>query len=263
MWAVGVGILLAMFYVIDIRNYRRAPAGIREKETGSEFWRFEGLPNLFFLAVILIAASVNRPPFLREALMLGAALGSWFTTKKDVHASNHFSFGPVKEVAILFVGIFGTMIPALDWLQANAARLREPTAGLFYFGTGALSSLLDNAPTYLCFLKAALGRFVDPAALGPLAAASPHLNSDQLQVALFLADAKLHPYLLAISIGAVFFGANTYIGNGPNFMVKAIADHQKVHTPSFLGYIWKYTMTCMLPMLVVVWWLFFRSVPPG
>lgn len=259
MWAVGVGLLLAMFYIIDSRNYLRAPADVREKETASETWRFEGLSNLFFLAVILVAASVNRPPFLREALMLGAALGSWFATPKSVHESNHFNFAPVKEVAILFVGIFGAMMPALDWLQANAARLREPTPGLFYFGSGALSSVLDNAPTYLCFLKAGLGRFVDPSAVAPFAVAHPHFSADQVQVTLLLADARLHPYLVAISIGAVFFGANTYIGNGPNFMVKAIADHQKVHTPGFLAYIWKYTLTCMVPMLVIVWWLFFRS----
>ena len=93
-----------------------------------------------------------------------------------------------------------------------------------------LSSVLDNAPTYLCFLSAAYGLFAKPA----------------------------DSYILAISIGAVFFGANTYIGNGPNFMVKSIADHQKVHTPGFLGFIFRYTLPCMVPMLLLIWLLFFR-----
>ena len=259
MWCAGVGILLAIFFVVDHRNYLRATKVVREKQTASEKWRFDGLPNLFFLAVILAATAVNDPPFLREGLMLAAALGSWFTTAKPVHESNHFTWGPIKEVAILFIGIFGTMIPALDWLQANAARLHDPNAGLFYWGCGGLSGVLDNAPTYLCFLKAAIGRFVDPAAVAHMKLAHQSLSTDHIQVGLLLADPKLTGYLLAVSIGSVFFGANTYIGNGPNFMVKAIADQQKVHTPGFLTYIIRFTLPFMLPMLVIVWWLFFRG----
>jgi len=161
-------------------------------------------------------------------------------------------------VAILFIGIFGTMIPALDWLQGNASRLENPSPGFFFFGSGSLSSVLDNAPTYLCFLKAAIGRFVDPAAVAQ-ARAHSSLTTDQIQVSYFLSDVKLSSYLLAISIGSVFFGANTYIGNGPNFMVKAIADHQKVHTPSFINYVIKYTVPFMAPMVLVVWLIFFRK----
>jgi Na+/H+ antiporter NhaD/arsenite permease-like protein len=259
MWCAGVGLLLAMFYFVDERNYLRAPAAIREQETAHESWRFEGLSNLFFLAVILVATTINRPPFLREVLMSTAALASWFTTSKGVHESNHFSWGPVKEVAILFIGIFGTMIPALDWLETNAGKVQDPNPGLFFFGSGALSSVLDNAPTYLCFLKAAIGRFVDPAAVAQVQAAHQSLTTDQIQVSCLLGDARLSAYLLAISIGSVFFGANTYIGNGPNFMVKAIADHQKVHTPTFLGYVVRYTLPFMVPMVLVVWLLFFRG----
>jgi Na+/H+ antiporter NhaD/arsenite permease-like protein len=110
---------------------------------------------------------------------------------------------------------------------------------VFYFGSGALSSVLDNAPTYLSFLSALRG-------------ASGEQNISVL----------LNHYpsiVLAISTGAVFFGANTYIGNGPNFMVKAIADHQKVHTPTFIDYVWKFTLPFMVPMLIVVWFLFLRS----
>jgi Na+/H+ antiporter NhaD/arsenite permease-like protein len=237
-WLTGLAILLAMFYVVDARNYRRAPKPVREEQTAHERWRFEGLSNLFFLAVILGAVFVNRPPFLRELLMVAAALGSYFTTQKSVHESNHFTLHPIKEVAILFVGIFATMMPALDWLTAHASRFGSPTPGVFFFGSGLLSSVLDNAPTYLSFLSALLGA----SGLKDVPALLVH-----------------HPDgILATSAGAVFFGANTYIGNGPNFMVKAIADHQKVHTPTFLGYIAKFTVPFMLPMLVIVWLLFFR-----
>ncbi len=241
MWLTGVGILLAMFYVVDNLNFRRASKAVREKETAHETWRFDGLANLFFLAVIISAVFINPPPFLREALMLAAAAGSYFTTNKSVHESNHFSFHPVKEVAVLFVGIFATMMPALDWLALNADKLlgTHPAPGIFYFGSGTLSSVLDNAPTYLSFLSALFG------------------TSGTSDIHALLA---LHPkFIIAISIGSVFFGANTYIGNGPNFMVKAIADQQKVHTPTFVDYVWKFTLPFMLPMIVVVWWIFFRS----
>jgi Na+/H+ antiporter NhaD/arsenite permease-like protein len=258
MWFTGVGLLLFMFFVVDNRNFMRASKIIRDKETAHETWRFDGLFNLFFLAVILYATTINNQNFVREALMAAAAFLSWFTTNKNVHESNHFQWTPVKEVAILFIGIFGTMIPALDWLQANAARLQDPNPALFYFGSGTLSSVLDNSPTYLCFLKAAIGRFVDPVAVARIQAAHLSLTTDQIQVSFFLASVKLSAYLVAISIGSVFFGANTYIGNGPNFMVKAIADHQNVHTPSFLDYIWRFTLPYMLPMVLLVWWFFFR-----
>ena len=216
--------------------------------------------RILFLGVILGATTINHPLFLREAIMVGAALGSWFTTPRQVHESNHFSWTPVKEVAILFVGIFGTMIPALDWLQSNASRLENPNLGMFYFGSGSLSSVLDNAPAALCFLKAAIGRFVDPVFVTQAHAANHLLTTDQIQVSFFLADIKLKGYLLAISIGSVFFGANTYIGNGPNFLVKAIADHQKVHTPSFVHYVTRFTVPFMVPMVIIVWFLFFRGL---
>ena len=210
-WLTALVILLAMFYIVDAKNYLRAPKQLREEMTHQDEWRLDGLLNLFFLAVILGAVFINKPPFLREALMLGAALLSYFTTQKQVHESNHFNLNPIKEVAILFVGIFATMMPALDWLAANAGRMGSPKPGIFFFGSGALSSVLDNAPTYLSFLSALLGA-----------------TGTQSVPALV----QLHPTgILAVSTGAVFFGANTYIGNGPNFMVKAIADHQKVHTP--------------------------------
>ncbi len=238
-WLTGVSVLLAMFYAVDSRNFARAPKPVREELTADEKWHFDGTANLFFLAIILGAVFVNHPPFLREILMIAAAAGSYLTTGKSVHEANQFNFHPVKEVAILFIGIFGTMIPALDWLAANAGRLSHPAPGLFYFGSGTLSSVLDNAPTYLSFLSALFGV----------------ANSNDIHYLL-----AHHPLaILAISAGSVFFGANTYIGNGPNFMVKAIADHQKVHTPTFVAYIGRFTIPFMLPMLVLVWFLFFRG----
>jgi Na+/H+ antiporter NhaD/arsenite permease-like protein len=282
-----------MFFVVDSLNFRRAPATVREKETAHEQWRFLGLRNVSFLAVVLVSVLINHPPFLREALMIGAAAGSYFTTQKRVHESNDFNFGPLKEVAILFAGIFVTMMPALDWLQYNAARLGEPGPGFFFWGSGALSSVLDNAPTYLSFLSAASGAFIGPDTAAAIlayvkahgadlsAAAGPHsgeicqaisslqthfpkellhgnVSQDHAEMALLLANPFYAKCLKAISIGSVFFGANTYIGNGPNFMVKAIADQQKAHTPTFLGYVVRFTLPYMLPMLLVVWWLFFR-----
>ncbi len=239
MWAVGLSILLAMFYVVDSLNYLRAPKTVRERETAHETWKFEGLPNLFFLAVILIAVFINQPPFLRELLMVAAALGSYFTTHKSVHEANDFNFHPIQEVAILFIGIFATMMPALDWLESNAGLPASPSTAFFYWSCGSLSSVLDNAPTYLSFFSALVGAVHN--------ADVPHLLATQtLDV-------------VAVSVAAVFFGANTYIGNGPNFMVKAIADHNKIHTPTFFGFVFKYTLPYLLPMLVIVWWLFFRG----
>ncbi len=291
MWATGLGILMAMFFAVDRRNYLKAPRRVREQvaEPADQF-RFEGLGNLGFLAMIIGAVLfLEKPPFVREAVMFAAAAGSYFTTRKPIHDANHFNWHPFKEVAVLFVGIFATMMPALDWLQQNAGSMGRPGPGFFYWGSGVLSSVLDNAPTYLSFLKAIFGAFIDGDTInavqqlvqhngtGLSAAVEPvrhtfealqkhhadHLASgtvgvEEIEVAFLLGNVQFNNYLLAISIGAVFFGANTYIGNGPNFMVKSIADQQKVRTPTFLGFVFKFTLPFMVPMLIIVWWLFFR-----
>ena len=186
------------------------------------------------------------------------------------------------------------MMPALDWLQANAGRLQEASPGLFYWGSGVLSSVLDNAPTYLCFLEASFGRFVDPDIVKqvaqlvqnhgtglanvtgphalqinetfralqqfhPAALAARQSTADQIQVAALLGNVKWSAYVVAVSVGAVFSQANALtLANGPNFMVKAIADQQNVSTPDFLSYIWKYTLPYLLPMLLLIWLIFFR-----
>jgi Na+/H+ antiporter NhaD/arsenite permease-like protein len=241
MWVTGVGMLLAFFYILDRRNFARAPCEIREIETAHETWKFDGLANLFFLAVIVGAVFIKRPPFLREAIMLATALASYFTTTKSVHEANRFDFHPIQEVAVLFAGIFATMIPALDWLDLNARGLlgAKPAAAIFYFGTGTLSSVLDNAPTYLSFLSALSG------------------TSSAKGIGELLSGETLN--LVALSVGAVFFGAATYIGNGPNFMVKAIAEQEKVPMPTVPGFVGKFTLPFLLPVLLAVWLIFFRG----
>lgn len=243
-WCIGVFGLIAIFYVLDVKNFLRAPKPVRDKETAHETWKVDGLHNLGFLALILGAVFVRTPPGLSEVLMVGAAVGSYFTTPKPVHEANDFTFAPVKEVAWLFLGIFATMVPALDYLEGHAGALGLNSAMKFYWFTGALSGVLDNAPTYLTFLAAAMGR--------------QHLSlNSAADVAAFTAQ---HGHeLVAISLGAVFFGAITYIGNGPNFMVKSIADAAKVKTPSFGEYFFRYALPVLVPLFALVGLLFFYS----
>ncbi|HEV7867899.1 MAG TPA: sodium:proton antiporter [Chthoniobacteraceae bacterium] len=243
-WLVGVFGLISVFYVLDWRNFRRAPRAIREKETAHEEWRFDGLHNSIFLAAILVG--VFLPFGWREAVMVGAALASWFSTSRRIHESNAFDFFPIKEVAWLFAGIFTTMVPALQYLELHAGEFGLHSPLQFYWLTGVLSGVLDNAPTYLAFLATAFG-----------------LNQLDMDVAADVqAFVSQQTHLLkAISIGAVFFGALTYIGNGPNFMVKAIAEHQKVATPTFLGYLLRYSIPILLPFLFLVGLLFFSRTP--
>jgi Na+/H+ antiporter NhaD/arsenite permease-like protein len=297
MWLVGVGLLLAMFFVIDRQNYLRAPKEVRARlAEPPDTWRFQGLHNLAFLGVILGSVFIQHPHFLRELLMIAASVGSYYTTRPAIHQVNHFNFHPIREVALLFAGIFATMIPALDYLQTHADFFGAPAPGTFFWDTGILSSFLDNAPTYLSFLSTEFGAFATPElqeqivqhlrlhgtqlgmvqgpagedlrqAVGVLAewygsrSGPMVVSEDQIRMAVLLGDPLASQILTAISVGAVFFGANTYIGNGPNFMVKSIADQQKVHTPTFLGYLFRYTVPYMLPVLLIVWWIFFHPRP--
>ena len=244
-WLIAVGALLALFFVLDTLNFKKAPLEVRQKETAHEEWKFLGGHNVLFLAMIIGAVFVNHPPFLREGLMALAAFLSYVTTPKSVHESNDFNFGPIKEVAILFVGIFATMIPALEWLEKYASQIGIHSPGQFYWGSGTLSSVLDNAPTYLNFLSAAVGLFGSGSHAGPEAVQELLLNHSQ--------------YIQAISVGSVFFGAVTYIGNGPNFLVKSIADQSKAKTPSFFGYFFKYSLPYLIPLFAVIWYFFFRT----
>ncbi|MEO6001577.1 MAG: sodium:proton antiporter [Opitutus sp.] len=253
MWLVTVGAILAVFYAFDLRSFRRAPPKIQKEIAASaETWRFEGAVNLLFLAVVIGGVFLPEHFYLREIVMLAAATASYFLTPKGVHAENHFSFGPVKEVAYLFAGIFITMMPALGYLEAHGKEFRLTKPAHYYFATGALSAVLDNAPTYVNFLK-----------LAEVSARSEHpeefraaeaTGSETATVAVLLV--KQPALVIAVSLGAVFFGAMTYIGNGPNFMVKSIAESAGVRVPSFFGYIRSYSVPILLPILALIGWLF-------
>ena len=290
MWLLATALILGIFYVIDLRYYRKVPKKVREeKEKLGEKLRFEGLHNLGFLLMILIAVFIQNPPFLREIIMLVAAFGSYKTTKRNIHEANDFNFVPIKEVGFLFLGLFATMVPALDWLELNATSLGITAPAHFYWGSGVLSSFLDNAPTYLNFLSASIGLFVTPemvAQVQRIIADATHANLAQyspdiqatfntlfkyhgdmvasgnvpvvdIQVSYLLGVHNI--YIMAISIGSVFFGANTYIGNAPNFMVKSIADQAGARTPSFFGYMFKFSIPVLIPVFTLVWFLFFRG----
>lgn len=174
--------------------------------------------------------------FLREIVLVGIILLSLYTTKKRVRRENNFSWDPILEVAILFVGIFVTMTPALLYLNAHAASLGLSKPWEFFYSTGLLSSFLDNAPTAVAFHTVAAG--LPEAATTELVAGVPEM------------------ILRAISLGAVFFGALTYIGNGPNFMVKAIAEREGVKMPSFFGYMFKFSLVVLLPVYILAQLIF-------
>jgi Na+/H+ antiporter NhaD/arsenite permease-like protein len=193
-----------------------------------------------------IIGAVFLPSPWREIMMAVAALLSWYLTPRLTHAKNDFSFAPIKEVAWLFLGIFATMVPALDYLEHHAPQLAGSMgmgSAHFYYLTGILSSFLDNAPTYLAFLSVELG--LQDGTLG-----NPQ---DVLRIA--TQDPK---HLIAISMGAVFFGAMTYIGNGPNLMVKSIVAQFGARPPDFFGYILRYALPILLPVLALAGWLFLR-----
>jgi Na+/H+ antiporter NhaD/arsenite permease-like protein len=243
-WLVVVCFLVVIFYLIDRMNFLRAPASVRLEEASDETWCVEGLGNLIPLGMILGAVFLASP--WRELVMACAAGLSWFLTPRRIHQHNEFTLTPIREVAWLFLGIFATMVPALHYLQHHAGDIASsmgmgPTQ--FYYLTGLLSSVLDNAPTYLALLSVEMG----------LQGGSIGNPADVLQVA--LNDPK---HLIAISLGAVFFGAMTYIGNGPNFMVRSIITEAGGKAPGFFGYLLRYAVPILLPVLALAGWLFLR-----
>jgi len=292
-WIIAMFLVLGVFFAIDTFSFRKIQSATRhEAEEVGEEGVVGGLHNVAFLVLILVAVFITDPPFVRELLMLLAAIGSYFTTKSDIHEKNEFNFRPIKEVAILFLGIFATMVPALDWLELNAAKVGIQSAGQFYWATGSLSSFLDNAPTYLNFLSASFGLFLRPEIIqqvehlvqthgaglnllsGPYAAEVHNTYSTLLKFHYDLVASGAVPwddiataymignhstYLKAISLGAVFFGAMTYIGNGPNFMVKSIADQAGLRCPSFFGYMVRYSIPILIPIFAIIWFFFFRG----
>jgi len=220
-WALAVGMLLMAFTIWDRRMHaREAPVDLAEDELHATGLRVEGTVNVLIVAGI-IAASAGGVPYPWRELWFAALIAlSLAMTPVGARQANTFTFGPIKEVAILFLGLFITMVPAIEALRDVAPALPVNTPIGLFLMSGALSSVLDNAPTYLIFASLAAERAGHGADLGALAAHAPEL-------------------LAAISVGAVFMGANTYIGNGPNLLVKAVAEaagEARVAMPNFLTY---------------------------
>jgi len=270
-WGLALGLLLGAFYVLDRRNFRRAPPAVREKETPRDpLLTVDGLQNVLFLGLIMVGVFVTDRLFAREIVMVAAAVASFRLTRPSVRAANRFTFDPIREVAVLFLGIFLTMMPALDYLAHHGQELGFRTPLGYYFASGALSSVLDNAPTYLNFLTLAEAAVpphdIQARARAAAATARPDAAPAAREAILlgWLIDPEHYTssggaallYVVAVSLGSVFFGAMTYIGNGPNFMVKSIAEAAGVGVPSFFGYVVKYSGPMLLPILAVVGWLF-------
>lgn len=251
-WLFCVLVLLAVYFIWDTIVYRREPAeAIREDETKRSPLRLRGSLNVLWLFGVVLAVALvvpgrpfpgtswNVPEFFREGIMLALTAVSLALTPRGLRAETEFTYHAILEVAALFLGIFLTMQVPIEILQARGPELGLTDALHFYWATGLLSSLLDNAPTYLVFFETARSL--------PVSAGIPLLD---------LGHSAIRPdLLLAISMGSVFMGANTYIGNGPNFMVKSIAEHRGVRMPSFLGYM-LYSTLVLIPLYAVVGWLF-------
>jgi Na+/H+ antiporter NhaD/arsenite permease-like protein len=245
-WAMVSATLLAIFAVVDRVLFRRDPP--RRQRAGREPLRIEGGWNLVWLlcviaTVFLLGAQGRRwsaGPLLQIAAMIGFAALSFATTPRPIREANRFSWAPIVEVAVVFFGIFITMVPALAFLEHRGASLGITRPWQFFWASGALSSVLDNAPTYLTFASLATG-VVNAGGPGGAQLSVHDLGA-------LAAHPVGQPLLAAVSCGSVFMGAMTYIGNGPNFMVKAIAEQHHVRMPSFFGYlVWSFAI--LLPVL--------------
>lgn len=269
-WAFVNGILLVVFYIWDsIAIHREAATPQQEEDletpVSPEPFGVEGKNNFLGLAAIvaiifscgqgygneffqsfLPGHDTTWPFGVQESLMALTAILCYLTTSKATREKNRFGFGPILEVAVLFAGIFITMIPALAILNVNGKSLGVDTPAEFFWASGILSSFLDNAPTYLTFAVTACGM------QGINTEDGPYLRE-------FLTRPEIVgavKTLAAISCGSVFMGANTYIGNGPNFMVKAIAEENNVKMPGFFGYM-AYSGCILIPIFIAVTFVFF------
>jgi Na+/H+ antiporter NhaD/arsenite permease-like protein len=248
-WAFAVGILLVVFNFIDQRIFNKedveTPGALTEQVQSHRKLHIDGSRNFIYLLGVMLAAVLsgyfNWPKGIQEGIMLAMAVLSYFGTPKIVHKANHFHFAPIVEVAALFLGIFITMVPALEILSHQSAAWNLQHAWQFFWMAGSLSSFLDNAPTYLTFAALASGT----------------LGGSPQQLGLLIQSALGAKLLYAISCGAVFMGANTYIGNGPNLMVRSIAEHAGIKMPSFGGYM-VYSIAILIPLFVVISLVFFR-----
>ena len=254
-WATVLGILLVLFNfwdqrVFDKEEKERPGSQLEQVQDVKVPLSIQGKVNLLLLlGVIAVSYFIGGSQSLGEAAKkllqlagyVGLVVASLALTSKEVRVANKFGWGPIVEVAVLFIGIFVTMIPAVQYLdqagREGRIALHEPWQ--FFWASGALSSFLDNAPTYKTFASLAVGVLKLDGNLGTLAA-----------------DGAGQALLAAVSCGSVFMGANTYIGNGPNFMVKAIAEEGGVKMPSFFGYM-LWSVGILVPVFVLVTFLFF------
>ncbi|HSA95612.1 MAG TPA: sodium:proton antiporter [Acidobacteriota bacterium] len=233
LWALMVSGVLIVFYILDGARYRQEENRdlIRDRRRVVPL-SLTGTVNFLWLAGVV--AGVFLPFPAREGVLVLMTVLSLLTTRRQCRVDNKFTYNPIIEVAVLFAGIFVTMVPALLILSSRASELGIARPWHFFWTAGSLSSFLDNTPTYLAFFSMAQG-------LG--------LNGPVMGIPTLM--------LMAISAGAVFMGANSYIGNGPNFMVKCIAEEYKLKMPSFFGYM-AYSIAILVPLYVVVTLVFFR-----
>ncbi|MEP0846532.1 MAG: sodium:proton antiporter [Phycisphaerae bacterium] len=253
-WAFVLGALLAVYYVYDTWQYRHeTAAAIREDRARIEPVQVHGMLNLVWVLGVVLAVALLDPskpvpgtgwhawPYLREGVQLAMAGLSLATTHASLRRDNKFNYTAIGEVACLFIGIFITMQVPIEILHARGPELGLTQPWQYFWATGVLSSFLDNAPTYVVFFETA--RTLPELHNGMLAlVGGGHIRED---------------LVVAISCGAVFMGANSYIGNGPNFMVKSIAEQAGVKMPSFFGYM-AYAAVFLVPLFLAMTWVFFR-----
>jgi Na+/H+ antiporter NhaD/arsenite permease-like protein len=236
-WLTMVVMLLVVYGVWDtIMHARESPQALQLDRTHVEPLRLQGSINFLFLGLVVTAVALVPAPW-RMLLMLAATGGSLLLGETAARHANQFTYAPMIEVAVLFLGIFLTMAPALEFLDQHGASLGVNTPARFFWVTGAFSAFLDNAPAYVTFFEAARAQ-ANLTLGGPTVAGVPDI------------------WLKAISLGAVFMGANSYIGNGPNFMVKAVAEEAGIKMPSFFGYM-VYSGLILMPLFVGITLLVF------
>ncbi len=249
-WAVVTGGCLLVFLLVDRVRYSREELKPPGEAPAVKRFSIAGAPNMVLLVAVMgvvFAGGAWVTPWAKAqwgangdsaakafqiVALAGIATLSYVLTPRETHKANEFTWHPFIEVSVLFAGIFAAMIPALKLLESNGPRLHVQEPWQYFWATGSLSAFLDNAPTYLAFLS--LAQYLPDEVAGTTARV-----------------------LAAISCGAVFFGAMTYIGNGPNFMVKAIAEHAGVKMPSFFGYM-AWSLAVLVPLFVAVTFMFFR-----
>lgn len=250
-WLFTVGLLLAMYFAYDVWVNKKIAASTdpAQAEPGVSL-RIHGHTGIFCLILMVAGVFIDPLVFTHTSLphlpygavfQICVAVAAYALAPRDILKENEFSFFPVKEVGLIFIGIFATMVPALAYLSANGAKFGVSSPTAYYFTTGALSAVLDNAPTYLNFLQ--------------LAMVPDEISKEGLRAWIATPDGT--QILDAISCAAVYFGAMTYIGNGPNFMVRSIAESAGVKMPSFFGYL-GWSVALLLPVLVLHWLVFIR-----